>query len=61
VVDPPHPDGVLAAPPLLTRAQSDELGRRRRGRNIAMLIALLVVSGLFYALAIVKLTRPDLG
>ncbi len=52
-----------AEPPLqmLTRAQSDEFARRRRGRNIAMLIALLVISGLFYAVSIVKLTRPDLG
>ena len=46
---------------MLSRAQSTELARRRRGRNIAMLVALLAFAGLFYALAIVKLTRPDLG
>jgi len=50
-----------AAPNPLTRAESDALTRRRRGRNIAMLIALLALSALFYAIAIVKLGSPDLG
>ncbi len=40
----------------LTRAQSSELGRRRRGRNIALLVCLLALSALFYAIAIVKLS-----
>jgi hypothetical protein len=38
------------------REQSAELGRRRRGRNIAMLVSLLALSALFYAIAIVKLS-----
>ena len=45
----------------LTRAESDAIARRRRGRNLARLLVLIVVSGLFYALAIVKLGKPDLG
>ena len=40
----------------LTRAESDLLAKKRRGRNIAMLIALCAIAGLFYAIAIVKLT-----
>jgi hypothetical protein len=40
----------------LSRAQSLELGRRRRGRNIAMLVCLLALCVLFYAIAIVKLS-----
>jgi len=33
-----------------------ELGRRRRGRNLAMLVVLLSLCALFYAIAIVKLS-----
>jgi hypothetical protein len=47
--------------PPLTRDEQAALARRRRGRNIAMLIALLALSALFYAIAIVKLGSPDLG
>jgi hypothetical protein len=42
-------------PPRLTRAESEELQRRRRGRNWAMLIALLALSLLFYAMTWVKM------
>ena len=42
-------------PPKLTKAESVALGKRRRGRNIAMLVALCLVAALFYAMAIVKL------
>jgi hypothetical protein len=42
-------------PTHLTRAESVVLGKRRRGRNIALLIALLSIAALFYAIAIVKL------
>ncbi len=45
----------------LTHEESVALARRRRGRNIAMLIALLALSALFYAIAIVKLGSPDLA
>ena len=41
--------------PPLTRAESDMLARKRRGRNLAMLFALLAVCALFYGLAVVKL------
>jgi hypothetical protein len=53
----------MHTPPLmsLTPAESQLLARRRRGRNIAMLIVLLSIAALFYAVAIVKLARPDLG
>jgi hypothetical protein len=42
-------------PSHLTRAESEALGKRRRGRNLAMLVALLLVAALFYAIAFVKL------
>lgn len=42
----------------LTRADSEALARRRRGRNIAMLVALLAVAALFYAIAMVKMATP---
>ena len=37
-------------------AQSAEINRRRRGRNIAMLVSLVALCALFYAIAIVKLS-----
>jgi hypothetical protein len=46
---------------VLTEEESAALARRRRGRNIAMLIALLAFSALFYAITLVKLTSPDLA
>jgi hypothetical protein len=46
----------MANLPPLSRADSDRLARKRRGRNIAMLVALVVIAVLFYAIAIVKLT-----
>jgi hypothetical protein len=45
----------------LSREDSEALARRRRGRNIAMLIALLAISALFYLIALVKLHSPDLA
>lgn len=41
----------------LTRADSERLARRRRGRNWAMLIALLALCALFYAITLVKLSH----
>jgi hypothetical protein len=35
----------------------DALRRRRRGRNIAMLVALLAMCALFYAITLVKLGK----
>lgn len=45
-------DGAL---PPLTRAQSEELRRHRRGRNWAVLLALLVLALLFFGMTIVKM------
>lgn len=40
----------------LSRAESMMIAKKRRGRNLAMLVALIAIAGLFYAIAIVKLT-----
>ena len=40
----------------LSRAESDAVARRRRGRNWAMLIVLLAIVALFFAISIVKLS-----
>ena len=44
-------------PPPLSPGEAAELKRRRRGRNVAMLIVLVGICVLFYALAIVKLAK----
>jgi hypothetical protein len=45
-------------PPVVPAPESDaELTRRRRGRNIATLIVLLALAGLFYAIAMVKMAQ----
>jgi hypothetical protein len=46
----------MATPPIEAPSDSD-LRRRRRGRNLAMLVVLLAMSGLFYAIALVKLGK----
>lgn len=40
--------------PPLTPAEAAELKRRQRGRNIALLIALVSIAALFYAIAVVR-------
>jgi hypothetical protein len=45
--DPPRPTPIEAA----------EIRRRRRGRNVAMIIALAALAALFYAITIVKMTH----
>jgi hypothetical protein len=42
--------------PPMSREDSDALARRRRGRNLAMLVVLLAVAALFYAIAVVKMS-----
>ena len=42
-------------PPPLTPVEAAELRRKQRGRNVALLIALVALAALFYAIAIVKL------
>ncbi len=49
---------MAAGPGPLTRAETDALMRRRRGRNVALLIALLALAIVFYAIAVVKLAHP---
>ena len=44
--------------PPLSRSESDALAKRRRGRNWMLLVALVILAGLFYAIALVKLARP---
>ncbi len=41
--------------PSFSREESQAIARRRRGRNLAMLVLLLGLVGLFYAIAVVKL------
>lgn len=41
-------------PPPLSAAEAAELRRRQRGRNVAVLIALVALAALFYAISIVK-------
>jgi hypothetical protein len=42
---------------VLSRRQSDEIARRRRGRNWALFAMLLALSAIFYAIAFVKMSR----
>jgi hypothetical protein len=44
-------------PDALGGSGRDETARRRRGRNIAMLIVLVALCVLFYAITIVKMTK----
>ena len=44
-------------PPALPRDESAALGRRRKGRNWELLIALVALVALFYAITIVKMTK----
>jgi hypothetical protein len=39
-----------------TPREADELRRRRRGRNWAIMLALFALAALFYAITIVKMT-----
>ncbi len=47
---PPEPDR-------LSQSDSQEIARRRRGRNWAIFLSLLGLCALFYAIAIVKMAR----
>jgi hypothetical protein len=44
-------------PPRPSLLQAAEIKRRQRGRNIAMLIGLLLLSALFFAITLVKLSQ----
>jgi len=45
-------------PPRPTPREAEEMRRRRRGRNIALFAVLIALVALFYAITIVKLTKP---
>ncbi|MBC7637402.1 MAG: hypothetical protein H7251_17580 [Acetobacteraceae bacterium] len=47
---------MVDLPANLSRAESDQLKRRRRGRNWAMLLSLVALAVLFYAIAVVKMS-----
>jgi hypothetical protein len=51
----------MAEPPQLPPELAAEFRRRRRGRNLAMLVVLLGLSALFYAIAVVKMVKPGAG
>ena len=44
-------------PPRPTVLEADLMVRRRRGRNVAMMVALICLAILFFAITIVKLSR----
>jgi hypothetical protein len=41
----------------LSQAESDAVARRRRGRNWALLVILLLLCAIFYAITWVKMTK----
>jgi len=43
-------------PPRPTPAEAELLVKRKRGRNIAMMVALLCLAALFFAITLVKLS-----
>lgn len=44
-------------PPRPTPREAEEMRRRRRGRNVALLVVLFALAALFYAITIVKMTK----
>ena len=48
---------AVADPPRPTPKQAADMRRRQRGRNIAMLVVMILLCILFYAIAIVKMTK----
>lgn len=52
---------MVDLPPLPTPAEGAELARRRRGRNLALLLALLAVALLFYFITLAKLGLHGAG
>lgn len=52
----PHPSTQAAPDPA-----EQEARRRRRSRNIAMLVVLIGLSVLFYAITVVKMAKPGVG
>lgn len=46
---------MIEPPPPLSKAQSAEFARRRRGRNYALLAVLLAVALLFYLISVARM------
>lgn len=46
-------------PEYLSRAQSVAIGKRRRGRNVILLLMLVALIALFFGMSVVKLSRPQ--
>ena len=44
-------------PPVMSPRQAAEFVRKRRGRNIALLVVLVALAAVFYAISIVKLAH----
>lgn len=53
----PHTFPMVQHPPRPTLTEADELRRRRRGRNWAIMLVLFGLCALFYAITIVKMMR----
>ena len=47
----------MANPPRPTEAETLEIRRRQKGRNIAMMAVLCALAALFFAITLVKLTK----
>ena len=47
----------MAEPERFSRQDSQEIARRRRGRNWAIFLSLAILGVLFYAIAIIKFLR----
>ena len=47
----------MADPPRPTPREAEEMRRRQRGRNIALIVVLAALCALFYAIAMVKLAK----
>ncbi|MBN8872287.1 hypothetical protein J0H58_11800 [bacterium] len=48
---------MAITPPRPSTREAEEIRRRRRGRNLAMMLALFALVALFYAITIVKMTK----
>ncbi|MDR3537488.1 MAG: hypothetical protein P4L71_13405 [Acetobacteraceae bacterium] len=48
---------MQAEPPRPSPSEADDLRRRRRGRNWAVMLVLFALAALFYAISIVKMTK----
>jgi|GEM_PF-1436354 len=57
----PEPHTTLPPGTLPPGQRDEEAHRHRRGRNIAMLVVLVALAVLFFAITMVKMSKPDIG